>query len=161
MADVRKIRVAGIKVGLVGLDGILEQVAGESIETDEEVAGRLLNLVRQANYVLPSKEQEYRQALLREFKRYRGETVTEEPGVLEVRVLGQGCARCDKLTNEVMSVLADLEIDADLEHVRDLDEIAAFGPVATPALVINGRVLTSGRVPRRADIIRFIEEAAE
>lgn len=161
MADVRQIRVAGVKVGIVGLDEILEQVAEESINTDEEIAGRLLDLVRQVNYVLPSKEQEYRQALLREFKRSRGEKVPEETGGLEISVLGPGCARCDKLTNEVMSVLADLGIDADLEHVRDLEQIATFGPVATPALVINGKIVTSGRVPRRADIVRFIEEATE
>jgi small redox-active disulfide protein 2 len=161
MADVRQIRVAGVKVGIAGLDQVLERVAGESIDTDEETAGRLLDLVRQTNYVRPRNEQEYRQALLREFKRYRGEPVSEEPGGLEIRVLGPGCARCDKLTNEVMSVLSDLEIDADFEHVRDLTQIATFGPVATPALVINGTVVTSGRVPRRADIIRYIGEAGK
>jgi small redox-active disulfide protein 2 len=161
MADIRQIRVAGVKVGIAGLDQILKRVAGESIDSDEGIAGRLLGLVRQANYVPPSKEQEYKQALLREFKRYRGEPVPEETGGLEVRVLGPGCARCDKLTNDVVTVLADLKINADLEHVRDLEQIAAFGPVATPALVINGRVVTSGRVPRRADLIRFLKEATE
>jgi small redox-active disulfide protein 2 len=161
MADVRQIMVAGLKVGLTGLDRIIEQVAGEAIAEDEEVASRLLELVRQANYVTPSRVQEYKQALLREYKRFRGEDVPAEPGMLEIRVLGPGCPRCDRLMNEVLGVLADLGINADLEHVRDLKEIARRGPVATPALVINGKIIASGRVPRRSDIIRYLKEVTE
>lgn len=161
MTDVRQIMVAGVKVGLSGLDRIFAQVAGEAIAEDDGVASRLLDLVRQNNYVTPSRAQEYRQALLREFKRFRGEEVPAEPGTLEIRVLGPGCPRCDRLMDEVMAVLADQGISADLEHVRDLSEISRLGPLATPALVINGKLVASGRVLRRTEIVRYLKEVTE
>ena len=149
MTDVRQIVVAGVKIGLSGLDRIFEQVAGEPIAEDDGVASRLLDLVSQTNYVTPSRVEEYKQALLREFKRFQGEDVPAEPGTLEIRVLGPGCPRCNRLTDEVLAVLTDLGISADLAHVHDLREIARIGPVATPALVINGKLVASGRVLRR------------
>ena len=161
MAEVRQILVAGVKVGLADLDRALEQAASEGLDNDEEIADRLLGLIRQANYVTPSKTLEYRQALLREFKRFRGEDVAEERMQLEIRVLGPGCPRCERLMKEVMAVLADLGINADLEHVRDLKEIAAFGPVATPALVVNGKIVASGRIPGRGDIVRHLQGDTE
>ena len=161
MVDVRQIRVAGVKVGLVDLDRILAQVASESIDSDDVLAGRLLDLVGQANYVAPSRGEEYKLALLREFKRSRGEDIPPEPGVLEIRVLGPGCPRCERLLSQVRTVLAETEINADLEHIHDPEKIAGFGPVATPALVINGRVVASGRVLRRPDLISMLKEASQ
>jgi len=161
MVDVRQILVGGVKVGLVDLDRILKQVASESIDSDDVLGGRLLELVGQVNYVSPSKAEEYKLALLREFKRSRGEDVPPEPGVLEVQVLGPGCPNCDRLMNEVRTALVELEINADLEHVHDLKTIAGLGPVATPALVINGKVVAYGRVPKRADLNRMLKEATE
>lgn len=161
MVDVRQIRVGGVKVGLVDLDRILKQVASESIDSDDVLAGRLLELVRQANYVAPSRSEEYKLALLREFKRSMGEDIPPEPGVLEIRVLGPGCPRCERLLSQVRTVLAETEIIADLEHIHDPEKIAGFGPVATPALVINGRVVASGRVLRRPDLISMLKEASQ
>jgi small redox-active disulfide protein 2 len=161
MVELRQIMVGGVKVGLAGLDGILAQVQAESLDSDEAIAQRLLELVRQSNYVPPSRTDEYKVALLREFRRSLGEEVPPEPGALEIRVLGPGCPSCDRLMGEVRTVLAELEIMADLEHVHDLKMIAGFGPVATPALVINGKVISSGRVPRRSDLIRILKEASK
>ena len=161
MVDVRQIMVGGVKVGLIGLDRILAQVAAESQPTDEEIAERLVALVSEVNYITPSKTEDYRRALLREFKRWKGEEVPPEPGELEIRVLGPGCPNCHRLMSEVMAVLTELEIAADLEHIQDLKKIAEFGPVLTPTLVINGKIVSSGRVPRRADIARCIEEASK
>ena len=161
MADVRQIMVGGIKVGLIGLDRILAQVAAESLPSDEEIADRLVALVSEVNYITPSRTGDYSRALLREFKRWRGEEVPPEPGELEIRVLGQGCPNCHRLMSEVMAVLTELEIAADLEHVQDLKKIAAFGPVLTPTLVINGRIVSSGRVPRRTDLVRHLKEASK
>ncbi len=151
--------VGGVKIGLAGLDGILAQVASESLDSEGALAERLLELVRRANYVAPSRTEEYKKALLKEYKRFRGDEVPPEPGAFEIRVLGPGCPRCDRLMDEVLAVLDDLGVAADIEHVRDLDAIAGFGPAAVPALVINGKVVLSGRVPSRARLVRIVEEA--
>jgi small redox-active disulfide protein 2 len=161
VVDVRQIMVGGVKVGLVDLDSILERVRTESLESDEAIAERLLELARQVNYITPSRAEEYRKALLREFKRSRGDDIPPEPGSLEIRVLGPGCPNCDRLMSEVRTALAELEIDADLEHVHDLKAIAGFGPVGTPALVINGKVVASGRVPKGADLTHMLREAKQ
>jgi small redox-active disulfide protein 2 len=161
MVEVRQIVVGGVKVGLIGLDTILSQVAAESLPTDEEIGGRLVSLVSEVNYITPSKTEDYRRALLREFKRWRGEEVPPEPGVLEIRVLGPGCPNCHRLMSEVMAVLTELEMAADLEHVQDLKKMAEFGPILTPTLVINGRIVSSGRVPRREDLVRHLKEASK
>jgi small redox-active disulfide protein 2 len=161
LVDVTQLTIGGIKVGLIGLDRVLAQVAAECLGSDAEIADRLLALIRDANYVTPSRTEDYRRALLREFKRRRGEAVPAEPGELEIRVLGTGCPNCHRLMSEVMAVLTELEIAADLEHVRDLKKIAEFGPVLTPTLVINGKVVSSGRVPRREDIVRYLKEASK
>jgi small redox-active disulfide protein 2 len=159
MIDVRQIIVGGVKVGLADLDRILAQVASEPLDSDGVIAERLLELVRQSNYVTPSKAEEYKMALLREFRRSSGEEVPSESGMFEIRVLGQGCPNCDRLMNEVRTMLAELGISACLEQVHDLKQMAGFGPVATPALVINGKMVSSGCVPQRRDLIRIVKEA--
>jgi hypothetical protein len=131
MVDVRQIVVGGVKVGLADLDRILAQVASETFSSDDVLAERLIELVRHVNYVTPSKTEEYKTALLREFRRSKGEDTSSEPGMLEIRVFGPGCPSCDRLLNEVRMMLAELEINADLEHVHDLKRMAGLGPVST------------------------------
>jgi small redox-active disulfide protein 2 len=159
MSDITQIRVGDGKVGLVGLPEILDQVRSEGLASDDAISDRLLELVSQRNYVAPSKCMEYAAALLREYRKFLGEEVPpEEGGILEIRILGPGCPNCERLMHEVRDVLQEQNVDADLEHVRDLKEIARYGFVATPALVINGRIAASGRVPQRAKIIEWIKE---
>ncbi len=161
MVEVTQLTVGGIKVGLIGLNSALAQVAGECLESDDEIADRLLALIGDANYITPSRTEDYRRALLREFKRRRGEAVPAESCELEILVLGAGCPSCHQLMSEVIAVLTDDKIAADLEHVREAKRIAEFTPLLTPALVINGKIVASGRVPRREEIVRWLKEASK
>lgn len=73
------------------------------------------------------------------------------PGHHEVLVLGTGCKRCEQLYRMVGESLQQIgRTEVGLRHVKDPDEIASFGPVLTPALVIDGEVVLSGRVPTEA-----------
>ncbi|UCE08694.1 MAG: thioredoxin family protein [bacterium] len=76
---------------------------------------------------------------------------------MEILVLGPGCYSCDKLMEDMKAVLAELNIAADLEHVRDKKEIGRFGMVGTPALVINRKVVLSGRTLPRNQLKKLIE----
>ncbi len=159
MNEIIRIRVGGTKVGLLGLPEIFEQVQGEAPASDTAAAERLAELASKRNYVAPARRAEYAAALFREYRKFRGEEVlAETAGALEIRVLGTGCPNCERLMKEVREVLEERGIDADLEHVRDLREIADYGPLATPALVINGRVVSAGRVPERVRIMEWLEE---
>ena len=63
------------------------------------------------------------------------------------------------MEQEVYRILGELNLGADVEHVRDLKKIASYGFVATPGLVINGKLVSTGKVPTKARIIKWLEEA--
>ena len=62
-----------------------------------------------------------------------------------VKVLGTGCAKCSALEAAVRSVLEELGMDAAIDHVTDFSRIAAYGVMSTPALVVDGKVVSYGR----------------
>ncbi len=79
--------------------------------------------------------------------------------MISVKVLGPGCANCQKVEQAVSDAVAYLGLDAEIEKVTDYDEILGYDVLATPGLVINGRVIHSGRVPSIAEITVWLEEA--
>jgi small redox-active disulfide protein 2 len=157
--DIRQVVVGGTKVGLAGLTKVFEIMRDNRPGSDDELAANLVELARESNYIPPAAEDVYRQALLRDFRRFMGEEVTEEGSGLEIRVFGAGCPRCERLMAEVMALLADLELNADLDHVKDLNQIGELGPVGMPALMINGKIVSAGRVPNRNEITKWLKGA--
>jgi len=77
---------------------------------------------------------------------------------VEIKVLGSGCARCNQLERDVINVLAEMDVAADVEKVQDIQKIMSYNIMSTPALIINGKVKTTGRVPRIAELKKFISE---
>ena len=75
-----------------------------------------------------------------------------QSGALCVKVLGSGCAKCNALETATREALAELGLDARIEHVTDFAEIAALGVMSTPALVVAGKVLSSGRVLKKDEV---------
>ena len=71
---------------------------------------------------------------------------------MEIKVLGMGCPKCRALEKTVINCLAELDIAADLTKVEDINEMMEYGILRTPALVINGTVAVSGRVPSGNEI---------
>lgn len=71
---------------------------------------------------------------------------------MEIKVLGVGCPKCRALEKVVINCLAELDIPADLTKVEDINEMMEYGILRTPALVINGKVAVSGRVPSGKEI---------
>jgi len=77
-----------------------------------------------------------------------GEERAPGPEDARVIVLGPGCRRCDALYAQARRVLDRMGLkDVAMTHVRDIDDIADYGPVLTPALLIDGQLVTSGRIP--------------
>ena len=64
-----------------------------------------------------------------------------------IKVLGPGCANCKNLERVTRQALAELGLDATIEKVTDYPSIAGYGVMSTPALVIDDRLVLSGRVP--------------
>lgn len=67
-----------------------------------------------------------------------------------IKVLGSGCANCQRLTKLTEDALAELGRSEQVEHVTDYVEIAAYGVMSTPALVVDERVVLAGRIPALA-----------
>ena len=72
---------------------------------------------------------------------------------MDIKILGSGCAKCQKLEAAARDAVAELGLDADVTKVTDPAEIAGWGVMATPALVVDDEVVSSGRV-LSADAVR-------
>jgi small redox-active disulfide protein 2 len=75
-----------------------------------------------------------------------------------IQILGVGCARCAKLFENAREAVRESGVEATVQKVSDLDEILAFGVIALPALVINGTVRVSGRVPSPLEIQKLLDD---
>lgn len=78
---------------------------------------------------------------------------------MKVKVLGTGCARCRQLEKTVAETVKELGVDATVEEVRDMKKIMAYPILATPGLVINEKLVCSGRVPDKAEVVHLIANA--
>lgn len=78
-----------------------------------------------------------------------------------VKILGPGCTNCKKLERVTRDALAELGLEAEVEKVEDYAEISRYGVMSTPGLVVDDRVLVSGRVPRPAEIQQLLAEARD
>jgi small redox-active disulfide protein 2 len=79
---------------------------------------------------------------------------------MTIKVLGTGCAKCKKLYAEAEKAIAAAGVHAELEKVEKIDEIMAYAVMMTPALVIDGEVKASGRVPPVSEMVAWIRDAA-
>ena len=144
------VSVGRTQVGLVGITEIFAGLKSEKGKTDAELQKVLLEKAEEKNYIPPGARAEYEKALFREFKKFLGEKVEEERGhFLEVTILGPGCYSCNKSEQDVMAVLSETGIRANLNHVSAPNRIAQYGILSTPALIMNGKVKSSGRVPSK------------
>lgn len=75
---------------------------------------------------------------------------------MKVEILGTGCAKCKKLYDTVKQIADDNNIDAQIVKVEDLDKILEYSVLSTPALVVDGTVKTTGKIPSNDDIKRFL-----
>ena len=159
---ITRIIVGGHPTGVIGLQTILEEVANEfKGSTDDEIKTELLSRLSQKNYISSRTRDIYGKAFLREYKKFVGEPFKDtQAGGLEIKVLGPGCPRCEKLEQDLMAMMAELNIAAGLEHVRNPIEIANYGVMGTPALIINGEVKAIGSVPPPNKLKEWLLEAA-
>ncbi len=78
--------------------------------------------------------------------------------MLEVKVLGSGCPNCQRLERETRAALDEAGITYHLNKVTDYGHIAAYGVMSTPALVMNEKVVSAGRIPARSKIVELAKE---
>lgn len=73
-----------------------------------------------------------------------------------IKILGSGCAKCQRLEQLARETAAELGVDATFAHVREIDKIMAYPIMTTPALVIDDEVKVSGRMPSKDEIAGWL-----
>ena len=75
---------------------------------------------------------------------------------MEIKVLGTGCTNCKTLEKNTINALAELNMIADVEKVEDIQKILSYGIMRTPGLIIDNKVVMSGRVPNVKELMDII-----
>ena len=78
---------------------------------------------------------------------------------MNIKILGPGCARCQQLEKNIQEVVKELAIEATVEEVKDMKKMMQYPILATPGLVIDEKLVCSGRVPTKAEVTTFITTA--
>lgn len=73
-----------------------------------------------------------------------------------IKILGSGCAKCNRLEQLTREVVAELGLSVSFEHVTEMDKIMAYPIMTTPALVIDEVVRASGRIPGKDEIAGWL-----
>jgi small redox-active disulfide protein 2 len=81
--------------------------------------------------------------------------------MLTIKILGTGCPNCKKVEEVARKAVANLSIPAQFEKVTNMVDIMAYDILATPGLVINERVVCSGRIPTEAEVTTWLADALE
>jgi len=77
--------------------------------------------------------------------------------MLNIKILGTGCANCKRLEAVARKVVSDLGLDAEVEKVTEMSEIMKWPILSTPGLVVNDKVVSSGRIPSESEIAGWLK----
>lgn len=75
-----------------------------------------------------------------------------------IKILGSGCPNCNKLEANVKAALAEMGRNIEIDHVTDFSQIASYGVMTTPALVVNGKVVSYGKVLKLEEVKNLFEK---
>lgn len=76
---------------------------------------------------------------------------------MNIKVLGGGCCKCENLLGAVKEAVAEKGIEAEIEYITDMSKIMEYGIMSTPALMIDNKVVSMGRVLKAKDVAKLIK----
>ena len=88
----------------------------------------------------------------------KAEADTQPKTQARILVLGANCPKCRALEQSILRALDDLNLNLSVGHVTDFVEMAKYGVMSTPALVIDGKVVSTGRALTQQDVMRLLKE---
>ena len=80
--------------------------------------------------------------------------------MLNIKVVGSGCATCQKLEQLCREVVSEKKIEAEIEKITDINEFADLGIMMTPGLLLNNKVVSSGKIPVKSTLEHWILDAS-
>jgi small redox-active disulfide protein 2 len=81
--------------------------------------------------------------------------------MLTIKILGSGCANCKRLEQITRKVVEEMSIEADVVKVTDYQDIMTYNVLSTPGLVVNEKLVSSGRIPTPAEVTTWVADALE
>ncbi len=75
---------------------------------------------------------------------------------MNIKVLGGGCCKCENLLEAVKAAVAEKGVDAEIEYITDMAQIMEYGIMSTPALMVDSKVVSMGRVLKVKDVMRYL-----
>ena len=81
--------------------------------------------------------------------------------MLSVKVLGPGCANCERVEKVVLEIVSEMALEAKVEKIKDHREFARYGLMYTPGLVLNEKLVCGGRIPTKAEVMSWVTSALE
>ena len=75
---------------------------------------------------------------------------------MNIKVLGGGCCKCENLLEAVKEAVAEKGVDAEIEYITDMAKIMEYGIMSTPALMIDNKIVSMGRVLKTKDVLKFL-----
>ena len=81
--------------------------------------------------------------------------------MITIKILGSGCANCKRLEQIARKVVTEMGIEAEVVKVTDYNAIMAYNILSTPGLVINEKVVSTGRIPTPAEVITWLTNVME
>jgi hypothetical protein len=159
--DITQVRIGQHGFGIIGIKRLMEELAEDYTDrSDAEVAAVMVERLSKDNYIPAKVREDYGRAFVREFRKFLGQPYTEDAAVgLDIKVLGMGCPQCHALTQTIMELLTELQLPARLDHITDIKEIARFRVMGSPALVVNGKVVSVGSMPARDKLKAMLAKA--
>lgn len=77
---------------------------------------------------------------------------------MKIQVAGPGCPRCRETEKNVRDVCTQLNLNADISHIFDVKEFAKLGVLFTPAVIVDGKIVTSGKIPTVDELKKLFTE---
>ena len=78
---------------------------------------------------------------------------------MEIKILGTGCANCKRVESVARQVVEEMDVEATITEVTDMAKIVSYDIVTTPGLVIDEKVVSSGRIPSKAEVTTWVTNA--
>ena len=75
---------------------------------------------------------------------------------MNIKVLGSGCSSCEKLLERTRNAVKNAQIDAEIEYITDMEKIMRYGVMAMPTLVVDEKVVSSGKVLQEKEVLKLI-----
>ena len=142
-----------------GMRGTIGIIGPKRMDYDR-VVGTLKTLTTQLDDIFGKKKEEQKQPCCcggscTPEAMQAAEAEKKESGI---KILGGGCAKCNALEAATVDALRELGMDTTIDHVRDFEKIAAYGVMTTPALVVDGQVVSYGKVLKKDEVIVILKK---